>query len=101
MRIGIFVCYCGSNIAGTVDVEKVAKEALKLPGVVFTQTNLYTCSEPGQDQIKKAIEKNNPFHEEVWEILGLDPSSEERMLEHLRNDYTNAETFMKMAQGIA
>jgi len=59
LRIGIFVCYCGSNIAGTVDVEKVAKEALKLPGVVFTQTNLYTCSEPGQDQIKKAIEKHN------------------------------------------
>ena len=58
MRIGIFVCYCGSNIAGTVDVEKVAKEALKLPGVVFTQTNLYTCSEPGQDQIKKAIKEH-------------------------------------------
>lgn len=59
MRIGIFVCYCGSNIAGTVDVEKVAKEALKLPGVVFTQTNLYTCSEPGQDQIKKAIKEHD------------------------------------------
>jgi len=58
LRIGIFVCYCGSNIAGTVDVEKVAKEALKFPGVVFTQTNLYTCSEPGQDQIKKAIKEH-------------------------------------------
>ncbi|HAJ95748.1 MAG TPA: pyridine nucleotide-disulfide oxidoreductase, partial [Actinobacteria bacterium] len=58
MRIGIFVCYCGSNIAGTVDVEKVAREVLKFPGVVFTQTNLYTCSEPGQDEIKKAIKEH-------------------------------------------
>lgn len=47
----------------------------------------------------QVIEKNNTFHEEVWEILDLDPSSEEQMLEHLRNDYTKAETFMKMAQG--
>ena len=59
MRIGVFVCYCGSNIAATVDVEKVAREALKFPGVVFTQTNLYTCSEPGQDQIKKAVKEHN------------------------------------------
>lgn len=58
MRIGIFICHCGSNIAGTVDVEKVAREVLKFPGVVFTQTNLYTCSEPGQDEIKKAIKEH-------------------------------------------
>jgi len=55
LRIGIFVCFCGSNIGGTVDVEKVASEALKFPGVVFTQTNLYTCSEPGQAQIINAV----------------------------------------------
>ena len=59
MRIGVFICYCGSNIGGTVDVEKVAKEVIKFPGVVFTQTNLYTCSEPGQAQIKKAIKDHN------------------------------------------
>lgn len=59
MRIGIFVCYCGSNIGATVDVEKVAQEVLKFPGVVFSQTNLYTCSEPGQNQIKKAIKEHN------------------------------------------
>jgi heterodisulfide reductase subunit A len=55
----VFICYCGSNIGGTVDVEKVAKEVIKFPGVVFTQTNLYTCSEPGQAQIKKAIKDHN------------------------------------------
>jgi len=59
LRIGIFICYCGSNIAATVDVEKVAREVLKFPGVVFSQTNLYTCSEPGQDQIKKAIQEHS------------------------------------------
>lgn len=59
MRIGVFICYCGSNIGATVDVERVAKEVLKFPGVVFTQTNLYTCSEPGQEQIKKAIKEHN------------------------------------------
>ncbi|MGZ8882552.1 MAG: NAD(P)-binding protein, partial [Nitrososphaeraceae archaeon] len=59
MRIGVFICYCGSNIGANVDVERVAKEVLKFPDVVFTQTNLYTCSEPGQGQIKKAIEEHN------------------------------------------
>lgn len=58
MRIGVFVCYCGSNIAANVDVEKVAQEAQRLPGVVFTQTNLYTCSEPGQLQIVKAVKEH-------------------------------------------
>jgi putative nucleotidyltransferase with HDIG domain len=47
------------------------------------------------------IEKNNPFHEEVWGVLGLDPSSEGQLLELLRSEYTKAETFMKMAQGIS
>ncbi len=59
MRIGVFVCYCGSNIGANVDVEKVADETKKLPGVVFTQTNLYTCSEPGQLQIVKAVKEQN------------------------------------------
>jgi len=58
LRIGVFVCYCGSNIAANVDVEKVAQEAQKFPGVVFTQTNLYTCSEPGQLQIVKAVKEH-------------------------------------------
>ncbi|MDD5658785.1 MAG: FAD-dependent oxidoreductase, partial [Actinomycetota bacterium] len=59
MRIGVFVCYCGSNIGANVDVEKVAEESKKFPGVVFTQTNLYTCSEPGQLQIIKAVKEQN------------------------------------------
>ncbi len=54
-RIGVFVCHCGLNIGGTVDVDKVAEYAASLPGVVFSAANLYTCSQPGQEEIKKAI----------------------------------------------
>jgi len=54
-RIGVFVCCCGSNIAGYVDVPAVAKYARTLPNVVLVQENLYTCSEGGINEIKNAI----------------------------------------------
>lgn len=58
-RVGVFVCHCGSNIAGTVDVEKVAKEAAGFPNVVFSTDYKYMCSEPGQQVIKDAIKEHN------------------------------------------
>ena len=54
-KIGVFVCHCGLNIGGVVDVQKVADFAATLPDVAFASANLYTCSEPGQEEIKKAI----------------------------------------------
>jgi heterodisulfide reductase subunit A len=54
-RIGVFVCDCGTNIAGTVDTAAVAEYAETLPGVVTVVRNKYTCAEPGQEEIKKAI----------------------------------------------
>jgi heterodisulfide reductase subunit A2 len=57
MKVGVFICHCGNNIAGTVDVAKVAEETRKIPGVVYAINYMYTCSEPGQDQIKDAIKK--------------------------------------------
>ncbi len=54
-RIGVFVCDCGSNIAGTVDTAAVSEYARTLPGVVTVVRNKYTCAEPGQEEIKKAI----------------------------------------------
>ena len=58
-RIGVFVCWCGSNIASTVDVEKVA-EVLKLEqGVVVSQHYQYMCSENGQALIRNAIKEHN------------------------------------------
>ena len=55
LRIGVFVCDCGLNIAGTVDCEAVAQFARALPDVVAVVRNKYTCADPGQNEIKKAI----------------------------------------------
>jgi heterodisulfide reductase subunit A len=54
-RIGVYVCHCGTNIAGTVDCRSVSEEASNLTGVVISRDNLYTCSEPGQNQIVEDI----------------------------------------------
>ena len=55
MNIGVFICHCGSNIAATVDCAAVAEAARAYPGVVFATDTMYTCSEPGQDEIIAAI----------------------------------------------
>ncbi len=55
LRIGVYVCHCGKNIGGTVRCEEVAQFAEGLPGVVVAKDSLYTCSEPGQEQIKADI----------------------------------------------
>ena len=54
-RIGVFVCWCGSNIAATVDVEAVSEALKSEPGVVFSTNYQYMCSQAGQDLIKNAI----------------------------------------------
>jgi heterodisulfide reductase subunit A-like polyferredoxin len=56
-RIGVFVCNCGINIAGVVDVPAVQEYAATLPGVVFTDNNLFTCSQDTQDKIKEKIKE--------------------------------------------
>jgi heterodisulfide reductase subunit A len=56
-RIGVYVCHCGLNIAGSVDCADVAKYAATLPNVVLAQDNLYTCSDQGQAGIKKDIKE--------------------------------------------
>ena len=58
-RIGVFICWCGSNIAATVDVEKVAEVIKSEPGVVFSANYQYMCSENGQQLIKQAIKEHN------------------------------------------
>ncbi|MDR3295337.1 MAG: CoB--CoM heterodisulfide reductase iron-sulfur subunit A family protein [Clostridiales Family XIII bacterium] len=54
-RIGVFVCHCGTNIASTVDPERVAAASRGIPGVAFAAEYKYMCSEPGQQMIKDAI----------------------------------------------
>jgi len=87
-KIGVFICHCGSNIAGTVDVEKVKDVASKIPGVVFVENYVYMCSEPGQKLIQDTIKEKKldsvviaccspTLHETTFritcELAGLNP----------------------------
>jgi heterodisulfide reductase subunit A len=57
-RIGVYVCWCGTNIALMVDVETVSKEIAKLPGVIISKNYKYMCSDPGQDLIISDIREH-------------------------------------------
>lgn len=57
-RIGVFICWCGSNIGGVVDVPKAVEEIAEMPGVAYCTDYKYMCSEPGQDTIIQAIKDN-------------------------------------------
>ena len=58
-RIGVFICWCGSNIAATVDVEKLSQLIKAEPNVVYAENYQYMCSENGQQLIKKAIAEHH------------------------------------------
>jgi heterodisulfide reductase subunit A-like polyferredoxin len=87
-RIGVFVCHCGTNIAGVVDVEDVANYAKTLPNVVFATNNTYTCSDDSQKKIQEAIKEkqlnrvivaacsprtHEPIFRDTCESAGLNP----------------------------
>lgn len=55
IRVGVFICDCGSNIAGNLNMKELVEYARTLPNVVLAQENLYTCSEGGINEIKQAI----------------------------------------------
>ncbi len=57
-RIGVFVCWCGSNIAGTVDVQAVSDALAHEPGVVFSTNYQYMCSQAGQQMIIEAVKEH-------------------------------------------
>ena len=56
-KTGVFVCHCGINIAGTVDVKKMAKDLAKHPGVEHSEDYVYMCSDPGQNLIIDSIKE--------------------------------------------
>ncbi len=58
-RIGVFVCHCGINIGGIINVPEVKEYARTLPHVAYVDENLYTCSQDTQEKIKTAIEEHN------------------------------------------
>ncbi len=87
-RIGVYVCMCGSNIAGTVDVPAVVEASKKLKNVVLVRYNKYTCAGPGQTGIKEDIKAHNlnrvvisacspRMHERTWRTMlaeaGMNP----------------------------
>ncbi|MDP2844686.1 MAG: disulfide reductase, partial [Candidatus Methanoperedens sp.] len=59
IRIGVFVCHCGTNIGGVVNVPDVVENVKTLPDVVHAEHNLYTCADDGLTSIKNAIKDHN------------------------------------------
>ena len=57
-RIGVFICHCGKNIGGVVDVPAVVEYAKTLPGVVFAGDNLFTCAEDGLSNIRQHVRED-------------------------------------------
>jgi heterodisulfide reductase subunit A len=57
-RIGVFVCHCGINIGGVVDVPSIVEWVKTLPSVIYAEDNLYTCSQDTQERIKGAIKEH-------------------------------------------
>lgn len=87
-RVGVFICHCGLNIAGTLDIQELVNFSQELPNVVYVKENRYTCADPGQTEIRAGIEENNlnrvvvaacspRMHEETFrktvEEAGLNP----------------------------
>ncbi|MFX1456147.1 MAG: hydrogenase iron-sulfur subunit [Promethearchaeota archaeon] len=88
-NIGVFLCKCGKNIGGTVDIDQLAKEIEAMPNVKHVQVNTYTCSDPGQVEIETAIKEKGiekivvaacspRLHGPTWKKLlsrnGINPS---------------------------
>ncbi len=59
MRIGVFVCHCGLNIAGVVDIDKLTDEMKMYPGVSYATDYIYMCSDPGQKMLRKIIKEKS------------------------------------------
>jgi len=57
-RIGVFICHCGLNIAGVIDIKELVEYSKTLPNVIFVKDNRYTCADPGQEEIRKAIKEH-------------------------------------------
>ena len=88
IRIGVYICHCGTNIAGVVDVEEVTEFAQGLPSVTVARNYKYTCSDPGQDIIRDDIKNlslnrvvvaacsprmHEPTYRRVCSSAGLNP----------------------------
>lgn len=77
-RIGVFVCHCGSNIAGFLDVQQVTEYAAGLPYVVHAESNLYTCS---QDNIRHIAEQVKAYHLNRVVVASCTPRTHEPLFQ--------------------
>ncbi|MFX1376450.1 MAG: CoB--CoM heterodisulfide reductase iron-sulfur subunit A family protein [Promethearchaeota archaeon] len=59
IRIGVFICHCGTNIGGVLNISELTEYTKTLPNVVYSDANLYTCSEVGLSEIRKNIKEHN------------------------------------------
>ncbi len=59
IRIGVFICHCGTNIGGVLDISELIEYAKTLPNVEYSAANLYTCSEVGLNEIRENIKEQN------------------------------------------
>ena len=57
-RVGVFICHCGLNIAGVINIDALEEYAKTLPNVVYVKQNRYTCADPGQDEIRKGVKEH-------------------------------------------
>ena len=69
-RIGAFICHCGNNIAGFLDVQEVTEYARSLPNVVFAQDSMYTCSDSGRAEIAQAIAEHG-LNRYLFELVNI------------------------------
>jgi heterodisulfide reductase subunit A len=82
-RIGVYVCHCGTNIAGVIPVDELAAWAESLPNVVLARTYKYMCSDPGQGLIKKDIEE---FGLDRIVVTACSPLLHEKTFRHAAQD---------------
>ncbi len=88
IRVGVFVCHCGSNIGGIIDCKKLTEYSRTLPNVAYAEDNMYTCSEGGLKQIKENVKEHQlnrvvvasctprthePLFRETIQEVGLNP----------------------------
>ncbi|MDP2767706.1 MAG: disulfide reductase, partial [Candidatus Methanoperedens sp.] len=83
MNIGVYICHCGTNIAGVVDVEDVARHAAGLKDVMVARDYKYMCSSPGQDLIKNDI-KGKKIDRVV--VAACSPNMHERTFRNLMKE---------------
>jgi len=93
-RVGVFVCHCGTNIAGVVDVKQVAEYARTLPNVVHAETNLFTCSTDTQERIKTAVRELG-LNRVV--VASCTPRTHENLFRHTTREASLNPYFFEMA----